>query len=89
MILDTALMVGAAALAVSLVLASLRVFRGPSLPDRVVALDLVSLLTAGLILLHAMATDEAGWIDTAIIIALISFLGTVAFGLYLEKRAAE
>ncbi|NPV07673.1 MAG: pesticidal protein Cry22Aa [Anaerolineae bacterium] len=81
--------VGLGALTLSLLLACVRLFRGPSLPDRVISLEMVSLLAAGLILFHAIATDEPGWLDAAIVIALISFLGTVAFGLYLEKRASE
>lgn len=87
--LEVALTVGMAALTVSLVLACIRLFKGPSLPDRVTALDLISLLVAGMILHYSISTNEPGLLDVAIIIALISFLGTVAFGLYLEKRAAE
>ncbi len=87
--LGVALTIGMAALTISLVLACIRLLKGPSLPDRVVALEMISLLVAGMILHQSISTNEAGLLDVAIIIALISFLGTVAFGLYLEKRAAE
>jgi len=88
-VLGVALTIGMVALTVSLVLACFRLFKGPSLPDRVVALELISLLVAGMILHHSISTNQPGLLDVAIVIALISFLGTVAFGLYLEKRAAE
>jgi multicomponent Na+:H+ antiporter subunit F len=53
--------------------------------DRVVALDLIGILSIGLMALYAVETGEALFVDVAIIVALIAFLGTVAFARYLEK----
>ncbi len=63
-----------------------RLVRGPSLPDRVVALDLMSALGIGIIAAYAIATEQAAFLDVAIAMALISFLGTVAFAYYIERR---
>jgi multicomponent Na+:H+ antiporter subunit F len=63
-----------------------RLVKGPSLPDRVVALDLMTTLGIGVIAAYAMATGETIFIDVAIVVALISFLGTIAFAYYVEKR---
>jgi len=52
-------------LAAAMVIAFIRLARGPRLPDRVVALDLISV----------------------IVMALLTFLGTVAFAFYIERRA--
>ena len=64
----------------------IRLVRGPSLPDRVVALDLMTTLGVGIIAAYAIGTDQAIFLDIATIIALISFLGTIAFAYYIQKR---
>ena len=73
-------------LAVAALLAFVRVVRGPTLPDRVVAIDLIGVLIVGLIVVSAAATGERSFLDVAIVIALISFVGTVAYARYVEKE---
>jgi multicomponent Na+:H+ antiporter subunit F len=63
-----------------------RLWVGPSLPDRVVALDLLSTLGIALIAIVAMASDIAVLMDVATVIALTGFLGTVAFAYFIEQR---
>lgn len=75
-----------AMLSVGLVCALVRVVRGPSLPDRVAGLDLVGLLTTGLIVLYGLGTEQRHLLRPAVVLALIAFLGTVAFAYYLERR---
>lgn len=67
-------------------LALFRLVRGPTLPDRVVALDLITVLAAAMLALDTLATRQSVFIDAAIVLALISFLGTIAFARYLERR---
>ena len=74
-----------AMLSVALLLAFIRLARGPTPPDRVVALDLISILTAGSAAVYAIAAGKAVFLDVALILALISFIGTVAFARYLER----
>lgn len=73
-------------LTVSVVLVFYRFLRGPSLSDRVVALDLLITIGIGIIAVYAILTDQSSFLDIAMILALIAFLGTVAFSYYLEKR---
>jgi multicomponent Na+:H+ antiporter subunit F len=73
----------------AMVLAFVRLVRGPSLPDRVVALDLITVATAGFITVYAISTDQRVFIDVAIVMALITFLGSVAFAQYVERRARD
>jgi multicomponent Na+:H+ antiporter subunit F len=73
-------------LAAAALLAFVRVVRGPTLPDRVVAIDLIGVLVVGLIVVSAAATGEDSFLDVAIVIALISFVGTVAYARYVEKE---
>lgn len=67
-------------------LAFLRLLRGPSLPDRVVALDLMSVLVVGWIAVHTVRTGQTVYLDVAIVLGLIAFLGTVAFARYITLR---
>jgi len=73
-------------LSVAVVLALVRLVRGPSLPDRVVALDLMTTLGIGVIAAYAVASNQPTFLDVAIVLALVSFLGTIAFAYYVEKR---
>ncbi len=74
-------------LTIAFFLAFYRLLRGPTLPDRVVALDLIAAITVGFIAVYAIDTDQRVFLDAAIVVALITFLGTVAFAQYLERRA--
>ncbi len=76
-------------LCVAIFLAFLRLVRGPSLPDRVISLDLITSLVVGFICTYAIATGQRVFLDIAIVLALISFLGTVAFAQYVERRARD
>lgn len=70
----------------SVALSFVRLVRGPSLPDRVVALDLMTTLGIGVIGVYAILIDEAIFVDIAVVVALISFLGTIAFAYYVQRR---
>ena len=73
-------------LIMGIVFAFVRLVRGPNLPDRVIALDILSILGIGIITTHAVATDQPVFLDVAGVLALVSFLGTVAFAAYVERR---
>jgi len=70
----------------AMVLAFVRLARGPSLPDRVVALDLVTVLAVAFSALFAIAAEEPAFLDVAIALALVAFLATVAFARFAERR---
>ena len=88
-VLDGAVALASVMLTLSVVLAFIRLLRGPSLPDRVVAFDLMTSLAVGIMALYSIATEETVFLDVAIVLALISFLGTVAFARYLEQRGKK
>ena len=66
-----------------------RLVRGPTLPDRVVALDLMGVLAVGMLAAYAVAADQPVLLDPAAVVALVGFLGTVAFARYLERRGRD
>jgi multicomponent Na+:H+ antiporter subunit F len=72
-------------LILGMLLAFIRLLRGPSLPDRVVALDLMAIEAGGLIAAHAVRSDQSIYLDVALALALIAFLGTIAFAFHIEK----
>jgi multicomponent Na+:H+ antiporter subunit F len=74
---------------VALFLAFFRLVRGPSLPDRVVALDLIGTLAVGIIAAYDIATDQPVLLDAATVVALVAFLGTVAFARYVERKGHD
>ena len=83
---DLALYVVLPLLSIAVLMAFVRLVSGPSLPDRVVALDLISTLSIAIIATYAIGQDQPVLLDVAIVLALLAFLGTVAFARYLEKR---
>ena len=79
---------GFAALAVcgvTVLLAVVRLVRGPSLADRVVALDLLSAVAVGVTAAWSVAANDPVYLDVALLVALVAFLGTVAFATYVEE----
>ena len=74
-------------LAFGVTFAFISLLRGPSLPGRVIALDMMSVLGIGIIVVYAVITDQPVFVDVATVLALVSFLGTVAFSAYVEKRS--
>jgi multicomponent Na+:H+ antiporter subunit F len=77
--------IAAALLGGALLLAVGRLLRGPTLPDRVVALDLISTLVVGIICMCALIFDQPVYLRDALVLAVVSFLGTVAFAYYVAK----
>jgi multicomponent Na+:H+ antiporter subunit F len=75
-----------AMLAVAVGLTFVRLARGPSLPDRVIALDLIGVLLVCLLVLMAGVTAQQVLLDVAMVCALISFVGTVAYARYIERE---
>lgn len=76
-------------LGVSLLIAMVRLVKGPSLPDRIVAMDLIGVLVVGLIVVLASSTGVQATLDAALVIALIAFLGTIAYATFVERGHAE
>lgn len=83
--LALAVAVASALLLAALGMALWRVARGPSPFDRILALELVSGTCLGAIVLFAIHFGQPIMLEAAFILALIGFLGTVAFARYLEK----
>ena len=84
-IIDTALIICFAILSISLLLGMYRLIIGPSLPDRVVALDLIAYIVIAFIATYTLSTNRSDFLDAGIVVALVAFLGTVAFARYVQQ----
>jgi multicomponent Na+:H+ antiporter subunit F len=84
-ILDYAVLAGFIILGLALLLAMVRLLRGPSLPDRVVALELIASITVGVIGLYAIRSGKDAYIDVTMVLALTAFLTAIGFARYLER----
>jgi multicomponent Na+:H+ antiporter subunit F len=76
-------------LLMSIVLALVRLIKGPAAADRIVALDLVSLLIVAFLAAYAIFSGETSFLDVAIGYALVAFLGTVALARFLVRSAMK
>ena len=72
-------------LGVALLVAFIRLVKGPTLPDRIVAMDLLGVLVVGVIVVLAGSSGVRATLDAAIVIALVGFLSTVAYATYVER----
>lgn len=81
----TTLIVSSYVIIALLFLCLLRAIIGPSVPDRVAAINLIGTKTVILMVFIAVATDQLFFFDVALVYALISFLTTVGMAKYFEK----
>lgn len=65
-----------------------RVVRGPTLPDRIVALDMLVAVALGFIAVIGIRTGITLYIDVAIALGLVGFLATVAFARFVLSRGS-
>lgn len=72
-------------LALAAALTFVRLAKGPTLPDRVIAIDLIGVLLVCILVVVAGLTAQQAFLDVAMVVALISFVGTVAYARYIER----
>ncbi len=81
---DLLLILAGIAVAVAFVLALYRFVAGPRVVDRVVAFDVLTIVSVTGIVLTALATGREIYLDVALVYALLSFLGVIVAARYLE-----
>ena len=89
---DTSLVVIASRFAlvvllISIALVLVRLVKGPDAADRIVALDLMSMLIVAFLATESIYAGETSFLDVAIAYALIAFLGTVALARFLMRSS--
>jgi multicomponent Na+:H+ antiporter subunit F len=86
MIVTTAIHIALAILMLALVMTAIRVIIGPTLADRVLALDQLVAIAIGFIAVIAVKTGFELYVDIALALALVGFLATAAFARYIFIR---
>lgn len=76
-------------LAIAMLLTGWRIWRGPSTPDRVVAFDLLAALIMAQFVVLVFVSGFVAYLDVATVIAVISFIATIAFARCLENQEAD
>lgn len=76
-------------LAFLIVISIYRALKGPTVSDRIIAINLITTLVIAIIVLLAFYFDQPSFIDVAILYAMIGFLMTVAVVKYLEKGSLK
>lgn len=76
-------------LAISLLLCFIRLLRGPDVPNRTVAFDLIAVHAVGIFAIFAVQHESEVLLEGAIITAVLGFLGTVMLGRFLEEGGTK
>jgi multicomponent Na+:H+ antiporter subunit F len=84
--LEFSVLVAFAALSLAFFLTVVRVLKGPTLPDRILALDMLVAIGIGFIAVTGVATGVTYNVDIAIALGLVGFLATVAFARFVLSR---
>lgn len=83
--LKVAILASLAMLFLAMVLALVRLLRGPSVPDRVLALDTVFVNTVGVVLVLGIWLETNIYFEAVLIIAMMGFIGTAALAKYVLR----
>jgi multicomponent K+:H+ antiporter subunit F len=85
-VIETAVAVSLFAVALAMLLSLWRLLRGPSVPDRILALDTLYVNTIALLILFGMHLRSAVYFEAALVIAMLGFVGTVMLSKYVMRR---
>jgi multicomponent Na+:H+ antiporter subunit F len=72
-------------LTISLLIALYRVIKGPSVPDRVLALDSIGYIIIGIVAIVSIRFDTQAYLETILLIGILAFLSTIALSRYIER----
>ena len=84
--IDTAVVLSLYAVGIAMLMSLWRLVRGPTVPDRILALDTLYINTIALLILFGMHLDSSIYFEAALIIAMLGFVGTVMLSKYVMRR---
>ncbi|MEM0966432.1 MAG: monovalent cation/H+ antiporter complex subunit F [Verrucomicrobiota bacterium] len=87
--LTLAIAIGKVLLVAALFVGAWRLFRGPTLTDRVVAIDLIAGIVLSFSLLIALESGRSLYLTVAFAIAVVTFIGTIAIARHLERQGRK
>lgn len=84
-VLDIAIQLAFGMIALAMILSLYRMVRGPDATDRILALDTLYINTIALLVLLGINTSNSAYFESALLIAIMGFVGTVALSKYLLR----
>lgn len=82
---DTLILIAMLLLSISVLLTLFRVIKGPSVHDRILALDSIGYTIIGIVALLSIYLDSHAYMETILLIGILAFLGTMALSRYMER----
>lgn len=82
---DTLLLISMFLLSVSIVMTMYRVIRGPSIPDRVLAMDSIGYIIVGIVAVLSIKLDTQAYLEMILLIGILAFLSTIALSRFIER----
>jgi len=73
-------------ISISTILTLIRFVKGPSLPDRVISLDVFSANLLVMLAIYSVLSEEKTYLNVALIMSLVAFVGTMTFAYYLVQK---
>lgn len=70
---------------IGIAISSYRIIIGPSLPDRVVALDMIGVMLVSSIAVVSVLLGTRAFLEVILILAILAFISTIAFSKYIER----
>lgn len=84
--IDIAILISLHAVGIAMLLSLWRLIRGPSVPDRILALDTLNINAIALLVLDGMYLKSEIYFEAALVIAMLGFVGTVVLSKYVLRR---
>ncbi|VXA92968.1 putative K(+)/H(+) antiporter subunit F [Luteimonas sp. 9C] len=85
-IIDIAIIAGMHVVGIAMLLSLWRLLRGPTAPDRILALDTLYITAIAQLIMFGMLLDTEIYFEAALIIAMLGFVGTVVLSKYVIRR---
>jgi multisubunit Na+/H+ antiporter MnhF subunit len=86
---ETSLYIAIVILSFCSVMAMIRFIKGPTLPDRVTAFDLFAAIVISIIAIYSVISGNTAFMDVAILLSLITFLGSMSFAYFLFRSTKD
>ncbi len=84
--IEIAITISMYAVGLAMLLALWRLLRGPSLPDRILALDTLNIDAIALLILYGMQIQSQVFFEAALVIAMLGFISTLVLSKYVLRR---
>ncbi len=83
--IETMLTISLILFATTIAIAVIRIILGPSMPDRVIALDMIGVNLIAMIAVVSIVLKTKAFLEAILILGILSFIGTIAFSKFIER----